>query len=251
MFLSQGFNGNCMNLSTIQRQTISDEDLMKRWGVGKETARQTLHATWQEYTRSTDNLTRRFKTTRVHSRYRQLLGPYSVFNTDTLFSNVISLRGNTCGQVYFNKANFYKFYPLKSKSDAHTTLIPLLELAGMPSKIHSDRAPELISGRFGDLLRKYRIRQSTTEANSPWKNRTEGEGVKPIKRLRLWLMERSNAPPRTWDFAFELAANILSLTCKPSVIFGDQTGYQAITNIRPDISQYASFSFYQWVWHWA
>ena len=215
-----------------------------------ETAKQTLTTTWQEYTRSTDNLVRRFKTARVHSRYRQLLGPYSTFYTDTLFSNVVSLRGNTCGQVYFNKANFYKFYPLRSKSDAHTTLIPLLELTGLPSGVHSDRAPELINGQFSNLLRKYRIRQSTTEAKSPWQNRAEGEGVKPIKRLGLWLMERANAPARTWDFAYELAADILSLTCKPNVAFGMQTGYQAITNIRPDISQHASFSFYQWIWHW-
>ena len=249
-FLSRPLKNLILNVSSNQRQVITLEQLMSRWGVGKETAKRTLNATWQEYTRATDNLTRRFKTTRVHSRYRQLLGPYSVFYTDTLFSNILSLRGNTCGQVYFNKANFYKFYPMKTKGDAHTTLIPLLELAGMPSSMHSDRAPELITGKFRELLNKYRIRQSMAEAKSPWQNQAEGQGVKPIKRLGLWLMERANAPSRTWDFAFELAANILSLTCKPNVVFGEQTGYQSITNIRPDISQYASFAFYQWIWHW-
>ena len=50
----------------------------------------------------------------------------------------------------------------------------------MPSGMHSDRAPELIKGQFSTLLQKYRIRQTTTEPNSPWQNRAEGQGVKPI-----------------------------------------------------------------------
>ena len=237
-------------LGFTKKKSITVEDLMKRWGIGKESALITLQSTWQEYTRSADNLTRRFKTARVHSRYRQLMGPHSIFYTDTLFFNITSLRGNRCGQVYFNKCHFYKFYPLKSKREAHSTLIPLLEVAGLPSKMHSDRAPDLIAGNFRNLLQKYRIRQSTVETNSPWQNQAEGQGVKPIKKLGLWLLQRANAPPQVWDHAFELAADILSLTSRPSLTYGNQPGYQRITNIKPDISQHATFGFYDWVWHW-
>ena len=52
---------------------------MRRWGKDIDTARRTLKSTYQEYTRSADNLTRRFKTARVHLRYRQLMEPYSHF----------------------------------------------------------------------------------------------------------------------------------------------------------------------------
>ena len=189
------------------------------------------------------------KTSRAHSRYPTLEGPYSQFYTDVLFSKIVSLRGNTCGQVYFNRARFYKFYPLPSKRDVHHTLLPLIELVGIPSGIHCDRAPELISGRFGRLLQKYRIRRTTTEPNSPWQNRAEGEGVKPIKKLGRWLLQRYNAPLRLWDYAYELAAQILSLTCTPHIVFGEQTGFQVLTQRRPDISEYASFHFYSWIWH--
>ena len=134
------------------------------------------------------------------------MGPHSIFYTDTLFFNVTSLRGNTCGQVYFSKSNFYKFYPLKHKKESQETLIPLLTLAGIPSQMHSDRAPELIQGHFSRLLRKYRIRHTTSEPHSPWQNRAEGGAVKPIKQIGNWLMYRNNAPARTWDFAYELAA---------------------------------------------
>ena len=53
-----------------------------------------------------------------------------------------------------------------------------------------------------------------------------------------------------WDYAFELTAYILTVTSNPHILFGDQTGYQIITQIKPDISQYASFDFYSLVWHW-
>ena len=62
-------------------------------------------------------------------------------------------------------------------------------------------------------------------------------------------MQRVGAPLQVWDYAFELAADILSLTSRPSLTYGNQPGYQWLTNLKPDISQYASFGFYDWVWH--
>ena len=119
----------------------------------------------------------------MYSRFKTLCGPYSRFYTDTLLSKVTPLRGNTCGQVFYNKARFYKFYPLKRKQEVHTTLLPLFELAGIPSGMHSNRVPELITGSFASVLQKYKIRGTTTEPNIPQQNRAEGEGVKPVKKL--------------------------------------------------------------------
>ena len=59
-------------LSSNSKKTLTPSILAQRWGIGIETARLTLNSIYQEYTRSTDNLSRRFKTARVHSRYRQL-----------------------------------------------------------------------------------------------------------------------------------------------------------------------------------
>jgi len=117
-------------------------------------------------------------------------------------------------------------------------------MAGIPSGMHLDRAPNLIAGNYRSLLHKYCIRVTTVESHSLWKNRVEGQGVKAIKKLCNWLLHCYQAPLRLWDFAFELVANILSLTCIPSIVFGEQTGYQIITQIKPHISQYASFHFF-------
>ena len=43
---------------------------------------------------------------------------------------------------------------------------------------------------------------------------------------------------------------ILSLTCTPHIVFGEQTGFQILTQRHLDISEYASFHFYSWIWHW-
>ena len=47
-----------------------------------------------------------------------------------------------------------------------------------------------------------------------------------------------------------MAAQILSLTYKRHLIFGERTSFEVITQIRPDISEYTSFTFYSWIWHW-
>ena len=56
-------------LTSTNKRNLTPSILAQRWGIGIETARLTLNSTYQEYTRSTDNLHRRFKTVRVHSRY--------------------------------------------------------------------------------------------------------------------------------------------------------------------------------------
>jgi len=173
---------------------------------------------------------------RIHAYNRQLdkmhqdcKSPLKVQNStwtlfsvyiDVLFSKFVSLWGNLCDQVCFNKARFYKFYPLKSKIDVIKTILLWIELIGIPSGIYSDRAPELITGQFGKIPQKYRIRRTTTESNSTWISRGEGEGMTPIKNIERWLLQRYSAPLRLWDYAYELAAQILSLTCKPHLMYG-------------------------------
>jgi len=228
---------------------ISPKELAKKWLITENSAERTLSSTYQEYLRTTDNLTRRFKTSRAHARYRNLRGPRAQMYTDILFSKVISIRGNTCGQVYTNKLNFYRFYGLKQKRDAHTTLKPILELTGIFERLHSDNAKEFKEGIYAQLLKEYRIPLTVTEPYSPWQNRGE-IGVREIKKLGKALLRKANAPLRLWDFAFEHAANILSLTATGEPHLGNRTGYELVTQITPDISPYISFDWYEWCWFW-
>ena len=123
-------------------------------------------------------------------------------------------------------------------------MLSLFELVGIPSGMNSDRTPKLITGSFGNILQKYWIRRTTTETNTPQQNRAEIEGVEPVRKLGSWLLHRNGAPSRLWDYAFELATQILPLTCKPHLIFGERTSFEVITQTRPEISEYVSFTFY-------
>lgn len=229
--------------------SISPRELSKRWMISEDSAKRTLSSTYQEYLRTTDNLTRRFKTSRAHARYRNLRGPSAQMYTDILFSKVVSLRGNTCGQVYTNKLNFYRFYGLKQKKDAYTTLKPILELTGTFERLHCDNAKEFKQGMFAQLIKEFRIPMTLTEPYSPWQNRGE-IGVREIKKLGKALLRRTNAPLRLWDFAFEHAANILSLTATGAPHLGNRTGYELVTQITPDISPYIVFDWFEWCWYW-
>jgi len=228
---------------------ISPADLSKKWMISEEAAQRTLSSTYQDYLRTTDNLTRRFKTSRAHARYRTLRGPRAQMYTDILFSKVVSLRGNTCGQVYTNKLNFFKFYGLKRKGHAYTTLKPILELTGIFERLHSDNAKEFKEGAYAQLLKEFRIPLTLTEPYSPWQNRGE-IGVREVKKLGKALMRKKNAPLRLWDFAFDHAASILSLTATGEPHLGERTGYELVTQISPDISPYISFDWFEWCWYW-
>ena len=57
---------------------------------------------------------------------------------------------------------------MRRKEDAHTTLLPLIQLVGMPPGLHYDHAPELITGQFGKTVQKYWVRCTTTEPHSSW-----------------------------------------------------------------------------------
>ena len=59
-------------------------------------------------------------------------------------------------------------------------------------------------------------------------------------------MTKKNVPTRLWDFALVYDVEILSRTVtKP----GERAGYEKMTGDTPDISEWADFDLYQFVWY--
>ena len=102
---------------------------------------------------------------------------------------------------------------------------------------------------FAKLSRKFQIKQTFTEPYSPWQNRAE-HGINEIKSYGNKIMEASNAPLRLWCFAFEYAADILSLLATGAYQLGGRTPYEIVMGYTPDISEYVSFQWYQWSYYW-
>ena len=173
-------------------------------------------------------------------RYKQLSTKRGLFYVDTLKSKVKSIRGYICGNLYTNRLGFKKFFPMEKESDTPSTLQYFIELVGLPPAIHADNAKVFAHGMFAKLCRKFQIKQTFTEPYSPWQNRAE-HGINEIKSYGTKIMEASNAPLRLWCFAFEYAADILSLLATGAYQLGGRTPYEIVMGYTPNISEYVSF----------
>ena len=119
------------------------------WRISLQDANRVIDNTTMLSKRVQDGqMTRRFRTDLHQKRYRRLGGQFSRFYTDTLFFGKKSLRGNTCAQIYVNKAGYTKVYPLISKSKAHESLSAFIHEVGVPGSLHTDDAKELCEGKM-------------------------------------------------------------------------------------------------------
>jgi hypothetical protein len=132
------------------------------WHVGLETARQTLKTTTQHGVRHSRQLMgQRFRTNVFHLNYNYLR---TCMYTDTLFSKVLSIKGNKCAQVFCNE-DFIKVIPMSSKSHAGRALKQLIDDVGNPTQILADGAAELTkeNTEFMQNIRRYHINLRHTE----------------------------------------------------------------------------------------
>ncbi len=83
-----------------RHSSVTPENLSRKWCIGIETAKRTLQVTTQRGVRTAIHpLHRRYRVNHLHLNRRRLNGDWF---TDTLFSKVISIQGNTCAQVFTN-----------------------------------------------------------------------------------------------------------------------------------------------------
>ena len=235
---------------TKQRKELDKESLSRLWHIGITSAEETIKATTQHHIRvQQGKLQRRFKT-RAHMRQYKHLGGYgSRFATDTCKAKVKSTRGNLYGQIFCNYVNYTKFIPMKSKSDAHYALDELIHDPGIPTIIHSDGAPELVEGEFKKKCKHHKIRQTTTEPHTPWQNPAElNTGI--LRRISRRIMSSTNTPIRLWDYAYEYAAELRCLTVTRNRHLKGRTPFELVKGYTPDISEFITFSWYDWVWYY-
>lgn len=229
--------------------TLTPEDLSKLWRIGILTAKRTLNATTHQCIRTTGALTRRFRTDKAHMRYKTLTTKQGLFYVDTLFAKVKSIRGFTCGNLFTNCVGFRKFFPMDSQKQSVHSLQHFIEVVGLPHAIHSDNHKSFMEGNFRRHCRKYHIKQTFTEPYSPWQNRAEG-GIREVKSYAKKIMEITDTPIRLWCFAFEYAADLLSLMATSHYQLGGWTPYEILMCYTPDISEYTTFQWYQWAYYW-
>jgi len=199
-------------IRTSDRHHGVDANLLSlKWGIGLEKAKDTLRNTTQLNIRSALlPLTRRYRTNLLSQRLRRL---NTRFYTDTMFSKIgTSLRGNTCAQIFTDGNGAVFAYPMRTKSEAGSQLLNLIQQVGVPNELHRDGAPEMGgNSEFMKICREYRIKSTFTEPYSPWQNKCENTiGVlsKKVKARR----DRRRIPKCVWDYHIVWEAQIYSRT---------------------------------------
>ena len=234
-------------IATKERgSVITKEVLARRWGIGLDTAHRTLTATTQMGIRKVLHpIERRYRTRQAHLRFPNL---NTRLYTDTMFASTKSLRGNKCAQVFTNGVGYDLFYPLKKESMASEALNEVIRTVGVPKELVSDGARAEIYGRFGAVATEYRIKQRATEPYSGWQNRAEA-AIREIKRGIKRATQRARSPKRLWDYCGEWVAAIRRLTAHDIPSLHDRVPCEVIEGNTPDISEYAQFEWYQYVWY--
>ena len=237
-------------INSKRSNTLSAEELSRKWNIGLKTASRTLKATTHKCIRTTGLLSRRFKTDQAQLKYKQLTRQYGTFYVDYLKISAKSLRGFIGGTMYTNKLGFKKFFPCSDEKGETTAagLRNFIELVGLPVSIHSDGHSNFQEGAYKKLMRKIGVPQTFTEPHSPWQNRAEA-AIGETKTYARRLMQKTNTPIRCWCFCLEYSADILSLCATGRHDLKGRTSYEAIMNYTPDISEYVSFDWFQWCWY--
>ena len=173
--------------------------------------------------------------------FERLNGYLADFASDTFFSNVTSLRGNTCVQLFANRGNYVRPYPMKSKSQAGDALHRFITEVGLPNSILTDGALELTNSRWNKLCNKHGITQKTTEPHCPWQNFAEPNGG-AIKRAVRHLMRVTNSPVRLWDYCWEYFCAIKrSYTVTSNIHLDGVTPHEKIHAKMPNITEYFQY----------
>jgi hypothetical protein len=230
-----------------RHSTMEPMELSRHWGIGLLTAQKTLRVTTQKGLRTAVHpLHRRYRTQQQQLRYNHL---NSKFYSDTMFSSSVSVRGNTCGQIFVNDLNYSKFIPLKSKGDARMALEELFQDVGVPTHMHTNGAKELTTGHWRKVCQSYGpVKQTVSEPLTPWQNRAESE-IRELKKQVLRIMTHEGVPQRFWDYVAEYVSEIWSRTAHPLYDLKGRTAIEHVTGETPDITEWLEYRMYQPVWY--
>jgi hypothetical protein len=239
---------NVSAVSHMVNTEMNAEKLADLWYISIEDAARTLKCTDMDRIRQIKGkIHRRFKTMVHQKRYKQLGGYLSMFASDTFKSNVTSLRGNQYVQLFCNRANYTRCYPIKKKEHAWHALDRFLHEVGVPSEMLTDEAVELVRAEWARTCRKHKIYQVTTEPHSPWQNPAEKNGGL-VKQKVKQLMQSTNTPVVCWDYCWEYSAAIRSHVAVNNVLLDDVTPFQKVHGYTLNVTEYTMFKWYQWVW---
>ena len=247
MTLGQTLAAHAVSATTTAVEPgMSPAKLAKNWGIGLETAKQTLKVTTQRGVRTVlhPSLSRRYRTNDRQLRYRRL--GVELFS-DTMEANTRSRRGNKYAQIFCARNGWIRAFPMKKKSCAHEGLSTLFARDGVPPAIIVDGALEQTQGEFRRKARESGCHIKTIEPLSPWMNAGES-GIRESKRGCGRKMLKAKSPKKLWDYCLELECYIRSNTAHDIFDLQGEVPETIISGDTSDITLWAEYGWYDWVY---
>jgi len=124
----------CSSIASTGRKLMTtDDQIADIFQCGPKFASKTRLVTTQKGIRSmSEHVSPRFRTKQAALRYNQLGSKRGRFYSDTMFSSVKSVFGNTMGQIFVNDIGYTHFIPMKLKSEAGFALQEFIQDVGVP-----------------------------------------------------------------------------------------------------------------------
>ena len=129
---------------------------------------------------------------------------------------------------------------MRAKSEAGHSLMRFINEIGVPTEILTDGAKELNQSEWGKTCRKFGIKQPIAEPHSPWQNPSELYGG-IVKRKVRHLMKKKLTPLKLWDYCWEFASEVLTMTASGHHLLDGLTPYEKIYGSAPNISEYVQY----------
>jgi hypothetical protein len=232
-------------ISSDRHSTIKADRLSEMWGISKKAAEKTLKVTTQRGIRSAMMpLSRRYKSDLIYNTPR-LKGRWY---TDTMMSNIKSIDGNTCAQIFANDMHFVEVYPMLSKSMAGDALRQMGRDYGIMENLTMDGSKEQTAkgSTFMKTIKKNDIKYHITEPLRHNQNRAETV-IRELRRKWFRTMIRRRVPRRLWDYGLKWCAQVMSRTSNSVFSLNGRVPIEHVTGQTVDISEYLDMSFYDWV----
>ena len=102
---------------------------------------------------------------------------------------------------------------------------------------------------MNESIHNHGIKQTQTEAYSPWQNHAES-AIRELKKSVHHLMPRIKAPKKLWDFCASYSADIRMMTAHPLYSLQGRMAYEFETGNTPDITEYIKYDWYQLIWYY-
>ena len=236
-----------------RRTTITPQMLSRRWGIGLETAKDTLRATTLRATTQSgirNVLAPSERKVRKKAPWLKFPAVNRTLFADALSAKIPGLHKETGATVFTDGKGYDFFYPWETKSHYQHALMSLIHDAGVPKTLVTDGASEMIQGNGLRICREDHINMRVTVPYSPWQNLAEA-CVRELKRSVRRTIRQTKAPRRAWAYCGQWAAAIRRLTSLSIPELAGRTPKEHVEGSTPDITAHALFDFHETVYYYS